>query len=102
MSRTKLLLNLVTDLNNLSESVQAIAEVLASNEEERQDKPKPKPAKKEKKISLEDVRTVLAEKSQAGFTNDVRGLLEKHGAAKLSEVDPKKYAQLLKDAEELQ
>lgn len=99
MSRTKLLLNLVTDLNNLSESIQAIAEVLASNDEEHQEKPKP--AKKEKKISLEDVRTVLAEKSQAGFTDDVRGLLEKHGAAKLSEIDPKKYAQLLQDAEEL-
>jgi hypothetical protein len=31
----------------------------------------------------------------------VRGLLEKHGAAKLSEIDPAKYAALLADAKEL-
>ncbi|WP_278250585.1 hypothetical protein [Pseudogracilibacillus auburnensis] len=33
MSRTKLLLDVVTDLQNLAESIQTIAEVLASNEE---------------------------------------------------------------------
>ena len=31
----------------------------------------------------------------------VRALLEKHGAAKLSEIDPSKYAALLADAEVL-
>jgi len=51
------------------------------------------PAKAEPKpeIKLEDVRAVLAEKSRAGHTAEVRTLLKKYGAAKLSAVDPAKY-----------
>lgn len=105
MSRTKLLLDVVTDLQNLAGSLQSIAEVLASNEESprTEEKTPVKKAKpKKKKISLEDVRTVLAQKSQAGFTADIKNLLEKYGASKLSEIDAKDYEALLKDAEELQ
>ena len=51
-----------------------------------------------KPITLEAVRAVLAEKSRAGFTAEVRTLLEKHGAEKLSEIDPSKYPSLLKEA----
>jgi len=60
------------------------------------------PAKKEKpkpEIKLEDVRAVLAEKSRAGHTAEVRDLLQKYGAAKLSAVDPANYEALMKDAE---
>ena len=55
----------------------------------------------EKTIALEEVRAVLAEKSRNGHTAQVRELLIKHGANKLSEIDPAKYAALLKDAEVL-
>ena len=37
----------------------------------------------------------------SGHTAKIRELLEKHGAAKLSEIDPKKYAALLAEAEVL-
>jgi hypothetical protein len=60
------------------------------------------PAKKEKpkpEIKLEDVRAVLAEKSRAGHTAEVRALLQKYGAEKLSAVDPANYEALMKDAE---
>jgi len=59
------------------------------------DAPKPKP------ITLEQVRAVLADKSRSGHTAEVRELLQKHGASKLSEIDPGKYAALLADAEVL-
>ena len=52
-------------------------------------------------VSLEDVRAVLAEKSRGGLTVEVRALLEKHGAGKLSEIDPAKYFALLAEAKEL-
>ena len=52
-----------------------------------------------KKITLEQVRAVLAEKSQDGFTSEVRALLEKYGAKRLSEIDPANYQALLFDAE---
>ena len=59
------------------------------------------PAKKEPKpeLKLEDVRAVLAEKSRAGHTAEVRTLLQKYGAEKLSAVDPANYEALMKDAE---
>lgn len=58
-------------------------------------------ASEEPTVTLEQVRAVLADKSRDGYTAEVRGLLEKHGAAKLSEIDPAKYGALLADAEEL-
>ena len=50
-------------------------------------------------LTLEQVRAVLADKSRAGHTAAVRDLLQKYGASKLSQVDPKHYEALLKDAE---
>ena len=52
-------------------------------------------------ITLEQVRAVLAEKSHDGFTTEVRALLQKHGADKLSLIDPSEYESLMKDAEAL-
>jgi len=54
-----------------------------------------------KPITLEEVRAVLADKSRMGFTADVRNLLKKYGADKLSEIDPAHYTTLLADAEVL-
>ncbi|MBR4000067.1 MAG: DNA ligase [Clostridia bacterium] len=62
--------------------------------------PKPEiPAKPA--ITLEQVRAVLAEKSHDGFTAEIRALLQKHGADKLSLIDPSEYESLMKDAEAL-
>ena len=55
-----------------------------------------------KLTTLEEVRAVLAEKSRAGHTDAIRDLLIKHGAKKLSEIDPEKYPLLLSDAEALE
>ena len=52
-------------------------------------------------LTLEQVRAVLAEKSRSGLTAQVRELLIKHGASKLSDIDPKEYPALLADVEEL-
>lgn len=55
----------------------------------------------EKTYSLEEVRAILAEKSRDGFTAQIRYLLQKYGATKLSEVDPTRYGGLVADAEVL-
>ena len=52
-------------------------------------------------ISLADVRSALAEKSRMGYTAEVRNLILRHGADKLSEVDPAEYPALLAEAEGL-
>ena len=50
-------------------------------------------------LTLEQVRTVLAEKSRNGHTAEIRTLLRKYGAVKLSLVDPVHYKDLLREAE---
>ncbi len=60
-----------------------------------------KPAEPEKKLTLADVRAVLAEKSRAGFTEEVKALIAKHGADRLSAVPETEYAALLADAESI-
>ena len=52
-------------------------------------------------LTLEAVRAVLADKSRAGFTAQIRSLLQKYGAVKLSGVDPTNYKALLADVEGL-
>lgn len=52
-------------------------------------------------VTLEEVRAVLAEKSAAGHTAEVRQLLKKLGADKLSAVKPEDYATLKVRAEVL-
>jgi len=60
---------------------------------------KEEPVRQEsKQLTLVEVRSVLAEKSRSGFTDQVRGLLEKYGAPRLSEIDPARYQNLMDEA----
>lgn len=104
MSKIKLLLDVVEGMRSLADSIQAAAESMAGNEPVKpapQEAPADEQKLTNKTVSLEQVRGVLAEKSQAGFTAEVRGLLEKYGAPKLSQIDPANFAALLADAEAL-
>jgi len=66
------------------------------------DKPQSEPQPKEEKaLTLEDVRAVCADKSRKGFTAEVKAILTKHGAEKLSEVAPAEYKALLTEVEVL-
>ena len=105
MSRIKLLLDVVSDMRSLADSIETIADAITSGEALKEESSPKKTAEvevKEKPISLEEVRGVLAKKSQVGLTSQVRELIEKHGGSKLSEVDPSNYEALLKDAEGLE
>lgn len=52
-------------------------------------------------VTIEQVRAVMAEKSQAGLTAQVKALFETFGAAKLSAVNPEDYEALLEAAKEI-
>ena len=99
-------LSLANDIVCTIATLQAIADELMTaypSSDYREDEPShevetPAPPKT---ITLEEVRAVLAEKSRDGHTEAIRGLLEKHGASKLSDIDPGKYSELLADAEVL-
>ena len=101
---SKLMLKVAQDLRSLADNVQAVCEAVTEglSEEPQPTAIEEKPAAEEKpSISLEQVRSVLAEKSQAGHTAEVRAIIGKYGASRLSEIDTKDYAAVLKDAEEL-
>ena len=57
-------------------------------------------AETQKQLTLE-VRAVCAEKSRAGFTAEVKSIITKHGADKLSAIKPEEYAAVLAEVEVL-
>ena len=89
----------VGELRSAAQSLNTVADSLTSLFSGSQPETSVQPTSKP--LTLEDVRAVLAEKSRNGHTAKIRELLEKHGAAKLSEIDPQKYAALLAEAEVL-
>lgn len=56
-------------------------------------------AEDQKKLTLEDVRRVAADKARQGHTDEVRQLIQKFGADKLSGVDAAKYPALMEELE---
>ena len=110
MSKVKEMAMTIEDLRAAAAAINEAADWLAAQFSGNTDEaavptlaaPAPAPVEEKKpELKLEDVRAVLAEKSRAGFTAEVRALLQKYGATKLSLVDPKDYEALLKDAEVL-
>ena len=55
----------------------------------------------EPKVTLEEVRGVLAQKSRDGFTKEVKELLSSFGVSRLSALDSKAYAEVLEKAKEI-
>ena len=53
----------------------------------------------ENHLELLDVRKLLSAKSRAGYTAEVKQLLRKYGAEKLSDIRPEDYAALVAEAE---
>ena len=67
---------------------------------QKEEKPE-KSSTPEKKISITEVRAVMAEKSRAGKTQEIKQLLKEFGADKLSSVLEERYEELMKRAEVL-
>lgn len=115
MSQIKLLLDIIADVRHLGDSLEAYAEALTASDklnpddfeqiyppvDESTEVETTPEAESPKEVTLSEVRAVLANKSRAGFTNEVKQLLMKHGAEKLSGIAEAEYAALMKEAENL-
>lgn len=94
-------------LRSMGENMIAIADYVAGLPEEEAapetaaSAPKEERKSEEKKIRLEDVRAVLSDISRSGHTAEMKALLAKHGAKRLSDIDPDDYADLLAEAKEV-
>lgn len=91
---------LIDEYRDATRHAQEIAEdifaTLTGNEPPAHTEPEPK-----KPLTLEEVRAVLGQKSKDGFTAQIRQLLLRYGADRLSAIDPVRYNDLLADAEGL-
>jgi hypothetical protein len=88
----------IEELRDAAAAINSAADWLAGQFSGTQDQEVPK---KEPELKLEDVRAVLADMSRKGHTAEIRDLLKKYGAEKLSGVDQANYKALLKDVEGL-
>lgn len=90
---------LLTELSEHSrgvlEAVKGIRELLSASDAE--DTAEAAPEKKP--FTLEDVRAALLEKRKAGFKDEIKALLIRHGADRLTEIDPSEYDAMMEEAE---
>ena len=106
MSKIKTLLNLVESLYSLADSMKDVADAIAGNDAEAEETPiqeaPPAPQQPRKAaITIDQVRALLADKSSEGKTAQVKELLFKYDAGKLSGVKPEDFEALLEEAKKL-
>lgn len=111
MGKVKLLLDVIEDIRSLADSLEAVAEAMCHSDspDTKAEEPKASPPKAveetpvpvAKAMGKEQLRAFLGEKSLAGHREAVQALIHKYGGQKFSEIDPKHYPALQKDAEEL-
>ena len=102
MGRLSELDTAIKDLRSAAAAINDVADTLADAfSTELADEAPDAAAQAEPVLTLEQVRAVLADKSRNGHTAEIRSLLQKYGAAKLSGIDPANYKALLADAEVL-
>ena len=106
-------MTIIDAINDTAKALTNLSKVLVAVAEQTEGIPAKEavnvPAKKEEKkaapseevVTIEQVRAVLAEKSQAGLTAQVKTLLESFGANKLSAVNPEDYAAVLAEAKKM-
>ena len=92
----------IRDLRSAAATINDVADTLAEVfSTESADEAPDAAAPAEAALTLEQVRAVLADKSRKGHTAEIRALLQKYGASKLSGIDPVHYRALLADVEVL-
>ena len=95
------LMKVAEDIRSLADSVQALCTLVTDSLQGKEPESQQEEPEKASEIPLEKVRGVLAEKSRAGHTAEVRAIIQKYGADKLSGIDPKDYPAVLAEAEVL-
>ena len=87
-----------TDGNAEADSEAAGASDAGKRQKSGKEEKKAAGSGKEKAVAIEDVRAVMAQKTQEGKSQEIKDLLQRYGAVKLSAVNPEHYPALLKEA----
>ena len=103
------IMQLINTLNALNVTLQKLTEKMTSeyiNTFEKictgsEPQKEPEPVQEEKPVDRSAVRAKLAELTRLGFSDEVKALLQKHVAERLSVVDDAELPALMKEAEAL-
>ena len=119
MSKIKLLLDVVEDMDDLAQclkvaadkfchlagSIKTVAQVIRDGDSKPASLPAPKiadpPKPKQKPLAIEEVRDVLRPRIKAAGRDAVQDILRKYGSHLLTEIDPAHYTAIVVDAKEL-
>lgn len=99
MSKMSELDSVIRELRDAAAAINSAADSLADMFSASE--PEPQAEEQKPAMTLPEVRAILAEKSRAGYTAQVKEMLRRHGADKLSAIAPSEYASLVKEAEEI-
>lgn len=81
---------------NMIRAANALKQTLSPSEEGTELPPEEQPVRA---YAFSDVRHAFLAKSHEGYTEQVKALISKYGAAKLSDIRPEDYANLMADLE---
>lgn len=119
MSKIKLLLDVVEDMDDLAQclkvaadkychlagSIKTVAQAIRDEDSKTASLPAPKvadpPGPKQKPLAIEAVRDVLRPRIKAAGRDAVQDILRKYGSHLLTEIDPVHYNAIVADAKEL-
>ena len=99
MSKTKDLNMLLDELIKHGEGIVEIAKEMKNLFSAKSDTTVPE--NKKEPLSFTDLRARLAQRSREGFTAEIKTILRKYGAEKLSAIQPDNYEAVLKEVEAL-
>ena len=109
MSKVKMLLDVVQDLRNLTDSLETLAQAMTGTPDGAQasETPQGKPAgegsansstgsvAENPGLSIVELRAFVAERSTPENRPKIRAILEKHGVRKLTELQESQYAAVM-------
>ncbi|MFA9398371.1 MAG: hypothetical protein ACERKV_08920 [Clostridiaceae bacterium] len=110
MNKNKIIQDIIVNLIGISNNLEALAQVLnvsivpevATGKTEALVKKSSKDeVTKVKQPTLEELRALMAEKSKAGYREEVKAILLKYDAKKLTSLDEKNYVEVMKEVGEI-
>ena len=97
------LLRIAEGFSIVAEGLRGLAKAEGSTKDKsvKAQKAEKQETQQENPATLEGIRALMAQKTQEGKSKEIKELLQKYGAAKLSAVKPEDYPALMQEAQVL-
>jgi hypothetical protein len=98
MDKTKIIQDIIVNLKGITGSLETLVKALneSADSEETEQKENTKEIE-QGQPTLEEVRAAMAEKNREGHREEVKAILLKYGANKLTALESKHYVEVLKE-----